>query len=1328
MYSEYFIKNNKFIRQVILSFISFCILICGTIFILKIATATENNVVVNILEIEPGNSFFITNSNENNKIETYTNNNITTIIEHVTMPEFIGKKDQLNGKYDIIVIGNHIGDNKKNYSGINNEGHEFNGSISSWTDHMYPTGNYVENDITQRKADEIMSYIDSGQLVYIDSDIFSIENTNLKKYFENEFRDNLIKYNNINNNNNNFIDSILSDYFNGIRKSNNEIVKVNKKPNMVVIPPVGTEKDLDNNDIIENRNLEFLVKTSEEDNSRYTVKLYFDINGDGIFTEKECYETNRNVNLKSDYKIYHDIGPEFFGWLEWKIEIVANGSEVKSYKTGSFIIKNIEENYKKNIKVLQIYPGDENDNKNNLDLSSNERFKNILNDNKIIDDYNISIDTISTFEFNRIAGNELKLNGNYNMLIIGFADGFGLKDITSLNALNEIKNFIKTGQSVMFTHDTMALRMESPGIASIELTKFFRDAIGQSRFLDKFNHENQNTTFDDKYIYTDDLYNKYNEQTKLYETKKIPHINLNDQNKKIVGYSRNGKKYLTTTEDVYLINSGLISNYPYKLNNNSDKSDNKFKVATTHNQYYQLNLEDPDVVPLLNLYGNGYDEYDSRNNYYTYCKGNITYSGTGHANNYTDQELKLFVNTIIKAERGANHAPIIKCSINNSETIGGGQDFHFSVNSTDFENDLVKMNVTIDGQELTDENKDSSLELTELDGKKTFDIETGDSARKDVLLKIPKDKLNEVTKEFIEVKITAVDIQGAKSEAIYKINILKSGIDVQFLSANPSKDNSDEIEVKYRVTPQDIYINSNNLNSGGVDEAIILLDLSEDINTGNRYNAIKNELNNFILNSTKLSNIKMGIIGFNDKVYIGSSEWKNNDRYSKIFEINDKEENYGLIEDALYTINSEKEILRLLLQGQKGDYYDYYDWGKGKNIYINGSTRNLDLALKSAKYIFDNFGEDNKNKAIILISCGNLKYSNNILNEINENKYRIITVDMSGNNSSNINEVHQIFAKKNEAYLIHSEDSGGQFNNSQKDMKQVEEYLLRSTLNKNDIITEAKFSIALGDNFIPGTNSKYTLENKDGFYNIDVTNNVQYIATDIKDGNGKTKYSAPSFEVVFNIKLQNQNATGNLGFNSKSYTDYQYMNEQLILGIKDGMSNFNYKYTGESYRKIDIKTPVIKIKTNNLIVDHGIYYGYTYNKPDIVTTKEYFSNGSFVTMGAYITGIERNQKITLKIDDKITEHNIQKIVYINGVGNIIGEKQLNNNDQQYTQSLNELPNGCTKVLIIYSVKLPQDNSDNNREYKNTINVSNSDRDFNALIGIDPDKNELPDLF
>ena len=97
------------------------------------------------------------------------------IIDHISMPEFIGKLDQLNGYYDAIVIGRNtdgIKNNYKDYSQINDNSNE--------------ESSYQENDITNRKADEIIDFISKSQIVYIDKQIFSedIKNSNLVKKFK----------------------------------------------------------------------------------------------------------------------------------------------------------------------------------------------------------------------------------------------------------------------------------------------------------------------------------------------------------------------------------------------------------------------------------------------------------------------------------------------------------------------------------------------------------------------------------------------------------------------------------------------------------------------------------------------------------------------------------------------------------------------------------------------------------------------------------------------------------------------------------------------------------------------------------------------------------------------------------------------------------------------------------------------------------------------------------------------------------------------------------------------------------------------------------------
>lgn len=123
-------------------------------------------------------------------------------------------------------------------------------------------------------------------------------------------------------------------------------------------------------------------------------------------------------------------------------------------------------------------------------------------------------------------------------------------------------------------------------------------------------------------------------------------------------------------------NEGQITQYPYKIgdwsNNNTVFDDSKLKVAKTHGQYYQLNMEDPEVTVWYCLADDGIDcgegkadiygvsPNDTANNYYIYSKANIFYSGVGHSKVNSDMEAKLFINTIIGAYRVSYEPPIVE--------------------------------------------------------------------------------------------------------------------------------------------------------------------------------------------------------------------------------------------------------------------------------------------------------------------------------------------------------------------------------------------------------------------------------------------------------------------------------------------------------------------------------------------------------------------------------------------------------------------------------------------------------------------------------------------
>ena len=177
-----------------------------------------------------------------------------------------------------------------------------------------------------------------------------------------------------------------------------------------------------------------------------------------------------------------------------------------------------------------------------------------------------------------------------------------------------------------------------------------------------------------------------------------------DTNKSISGYTTvyeeksgfNNNNDITT--QATQTNEGQITQYPYKIGST-------LSIAKTHGQWFQLNMEDPEVTVWYSLADdgvhaqwpdtytddderkateldkNGYDRgdkpfmdqnkpgtastygvspNDAANNYYIYSKGNVFYSGVGHSEVTGDQEAQLFVNTMIAAYRATYDSPMVK--------------------------------------------------------------------------------------------------------------------------------------------------------------------------------------------------------------------------------------------------------------------------------------------------------------------------------------------------------------------------------------------------------------------------------------------------------------------------------------------------------------------------------------------------------------------------------------------------------------------------------------------------------------------------------------------
>ena len=269
----------------------------------------------------------------------------------------------------------------------------------------------------------------------------------------------------------------------------------------------------------------------------------------------------------------------------------------------------------------------------------------------------------------------------YDMLILGFADCYS--DIEDEHSLALIEKFINEGNLVLFTHDTTSFvnvprpeyeKLDKKRYWGYNINQYYRGILGMDRYDVKNNKgiaNDANTANASDWVFKPG-------SSQSESKKKNDYITVsNSKTNKILAqgltkYVLNGHVGNPLCKSVSKVNDGQVSSYPYKLDDN-------FKVSDTHPQYYQLDMESDDIVVWYTLYDPGQNVFklknDVRNDYYIYNKGNITYSGVGHANNMTDMETKLFVNTMVAA---------YNATVRSAEPVITNADKSTDNNDTDF--------------------------------------------------------------------------------------------------------------------------------------------------------------------------------------------------------------------------------------------------------------------------------------------------------------------------------------------------------------------------------------------------------------------------------------------------------------------------------------------------------------------------------------------------------------------------------------------------------------------------------------------------------------------
>lgn len=626
------------------------------------------------------------------------------------------------------------------------------------------------NDITTIKKTELNNYLDAGYPIVAVPYLYNTDTTRIDQYsnicsFIKENKNSEQKNSTL------YATSDIGNIESVLKRAKAEI-SYSKLPNIYNGQSDDTGKITNPNylerDSSDFHLLPFTFTVTDEDNHQYGSKLYLDQNRDGKFDEDEIFAEGDLFYAKDgeQYLIYR-LSRLYFGLIQWKLEIYREDNpQVHFVQTGCSVAENVSGKREK-INVLQIMPKD-GDYDGKLDLSTSDIFCKYYNQLK---DYEITVTTMtvdqyesyftwnSKFQYDyakgiveegseknpkNIADGQKNLLKNYHMIIVGFGDSYGGKNISNdYGAVDFLKYYVDSGKSILFTHDLTSMYNTETDVFGYSANTLLRDYLGMNRYeavnttmssedQDKLRRYQKNN----KYDTVTDVSGKDLEQTHgftYYAMKrlgwtwnascgkgKMPYQYLitNTDGNPICSdtNSKNIPSYTTTYEEksgfnnnndittkATQVNEGQITQYPYKIGST-------LSIADTHGQWFQLDMEDPEVTvwyalsddglhaqwpsaycsdkekKATELDKNGHDRGDRwfmdqnkpgtaatygvspndvSNNYYIYSKGNVFYSGVGHSEVTGDQEAQLFINTMIAAYRAQYASPMVE--VMNSE-------------------------------------------------------------------------------------------------------------------------------------------------------------------------------------------------------------------------------------------------------------------------------------------------------------------------------------------------------------------------------------------------------------------------------------------------------------------------------------------------------------------------------------------------------------------------------------------------------------------------------------------------------------------------------------
>lgn len=823
-------------------------------YLLRYKMVDLNKTELVVLDLEPCNDFKLKETDVKNMVKGFTG---SVRIEHMTTAEFNGKIEDLNKEYDMIYMGLNIGMlNTSNGLTIYNDS-SLNGMIYLHVGDKIKGGSalsglidgintyrYSGNDITAIKKGELEEFVRAGYPIVMADDLYSLKTNRIDSY------SNIYSFvNRVKPGNKNIMSTSAFDNPQTKPKASNQLKKylAIEKPKLIfTTSPVSYDGNSARYSTDRRLSYKFSIadlNASENDKITYTVKLYIDGNADGRYSTNELQANITKVKAGQQIEIQKNLPSSFVGIVPWKLLVYRTDNPyIRSNTIDYYAIKG-NGTAKKELKILQItstkyssYNWTGSQMNLQQELANNTLLSKYGNN---LNDFKLAITTIDVNQFvgwysgttNGKSNTYVKNNSNsidrlagYDMVIFGFGDSYS--DVTNVNgALDNVFVFIESGKSVLFTHDTTSVvnrevhsETYTKGVVNwgYNINQYLRDRIGMNRFGIKTKGQDSSSTNNkNKDIAYSPTGLKYKEiQGYAYGAMIQYGIVPGDRYSDLPTSVQLGPFKTVTVKDsrnqdfpefdsyktfsITNVNQGQITEYPYKIPRPSGIARTKMSVAETHAQYYELDLEDPEIVVWYCL-SNDQDNKlyssspnDVRNNYYIYNKGNITYTGAGHryfGNN--EDEVKLFINTMVAAYRATIAEP--KITITNGFDNDEGVSFvyvdcDFDENSkTSTREDKVKVSFTVkDDSIISDSAKirvyDGAGELVDiqvydennnvaLDNNVNTYSKNTDGDLYEYYILYPREKLD--GKESINLKITADNskIKSSKTVTLIRRNL-----------------------------------------------------------------------------------------------------------------------------------------------------------------------------------------------------------------------------------------------------------------------------------------------------------------------------------------------------------------------------------------------------------------------------------------------------------------------------------------------------------------------------------------------------------------------------